>query len=74
LKRKSLGVIGVAVAAVIIGGGAYLYFTQFAPQSVIQTNPDTVNCRHGNVLANVDRPSRFTVLSTCEMAVGIVMT
>lgn len=38
----------------------------------MQTNSDAANCRQGNVLANVDRPSRFTVLSTCEMAMGTV--
>ena len=74
MKRKSSYIVaGIAAAVIIIGGGGtYIYFTQFAPQSVMQTNPDTVNCRQGNVLANVDRPSRFTVLSTCEMAVGLV--
>jgi hypothetical protein len=38
----------------------------------MQANLDTVNCRQGNVLAGVERPARFTVLSTCETAIGIV--
>ena len=71
MKRRSLIIIGIIPAALFIGGGAYVYFTQFAPQAVMQTNSAT-NCRQGNVLANVDRPSRFTVLSTCEMAAGTV--
>jgi len=72
VKKRSLIIIAVIPAALIVGGGIYLYFTQFAPQSVMQANPDTVNCRQGNVLADVQRPARFTVLSTCQMAVGIV--
>ncbi len=72
MKRRSLIIICVIPAALIIGGGTWLYVTQFAPKTVMQTNPDRVNCRQGNVLANVDRPSRFTVLSTCETAIGIV--
>jgi hypothetical protein len=74
LKRKSSVIIVgiVAAAAIIIGGGTYIYVTQFAPQTVMQMNPDTVNCRQGNVLDGVERQARFTVLSTCEMAIGIV--
>lgn len=73
MKRRTLIIIGIIPAALIIGGGGtWLYVTQFAPKIAMQTNPDSINCRQGNVLANVDRPSRFTVLSTCETAVGIV--
>jgi hypothetical protein len=73
LKRKKYLVIaGIVVAAILTGGGTYIYFTQFAPQIVIQTNPDTVSCRQGNVLDGVERQARFTVLSTCKMAIGIV--
>ncbi|HEX2615384.1 MAG TPA: hypothetical protein VHL10_07810 [Nitrososphaera sp.] len=72
MKRRSLIIIGIIPAALIIGGGTYIYVTQFAPQTVMQTNPDTVNCRQGNVLDGVVRPTRFTVLSTCEMAIGTV--
>ncbi len=72
MKRRSFIIICVIPAALVIGGGTWLYVTQFAPKTVMQTNPDRVNCRQGNVLANVDRPSRFTVLSTCETAIGIV--
>jgi hypothetical protein len=69
---KSLVIAGIIVAAILASGGTYIYFTQFAPQTVIQTNPDTVNCRQGNVLDGVERQARFTVLSTCEIAIGIV--
>jgi hypothetical protein len=73
LKRKSLVIVaGIAAAAIIIGGGTYIYVTQFAPQIVMQTNPDTENCRQENVLDGVERQARFTVLSTCEIAIGIV--
>ena len=73
MKRKSLViVIGIVAIIIIGGGGIYLYVTQFAPQIVMQTNPDTVNCRQGNVLDGVERQARFAVLSPCEMAIGIV--
>src|SRR5919198_6638680 len=72
MKRRSLIIIGIIPAALIIGVGTWLYVTQFAPKTVMQTNPDTVNCRQGNVLDGVERQARFTVLSTCEMAIGIV--
>lgn len=73
MKRRTLIIIGIIPTALIIGGdGTWLYVTQFAPKIAMQTNPDSITCRQGNVLANVDRPSRFTVLSTCETAVGIV--
>ena len=72
MKRRSLIIIGIIPAALIIGGGIYIYVTQFAPQTVMQTNSDATNCRQGNVLDGVMRPARFTVLSTCEMAIGVV--
>lgn len=65
-------IIAIVPAIILIGAGTFLYITQFAPQTVMQTNPDTANCRQGNVLEGVERPARFTVLSTCEMAIGIV--
>lgn len=73
MKRKSLIIIIVAViGAVIVAGGSYAYARYFGPQTVLQTDSDKVNCRQGNVLDGVDRQARFTVLSTCEMAIGIV--
>jgi hypothetical protein len=72
LKRRSLIIIAIIPTAIIIGGGTFIYATQFAPQTVMQTSPDTINCRQGNVLDGVERPARFTVLSTCEIAIGIV--
>lgn len=72
MKRKSLTIIGAIAAAIIIGGGLYAYAKYFGPQTVVQTNPDTANCRQGNIFDGVDRQSRFTVLSTCETAVGVV--
>ena len=72
MNRKSLGIIGILVAVAIIAGGAYAYAKYFGPQTVLQTNSDAENCRQGNIFDGVDRQSRFTVLSTCEMAIGIV--
>ncbi len=67
----------VIVAAVIIssggdGGSTYIYLTQFSPRTVMQTNPNTVNCRQRNLLYAVEKQARFTVLSTCEIAGSIV--
>ena len=59
-------------AAVAIGAALIAYGVYFGPQTVNQTNPDTVHCRQGNVLDGVDRQARFTVLSTCEHAIGVV--
>lgn len=72
MKNKSLVIAGIVAAAVIIGGGTYAYIRYFGTQTVIQTNPDKDNCRQGNIFDGVDRQARFTVLSTCETAVGIV--
>jgi cell division protein YceG involved in septum cleavage len=72
LGRQLLFVIIVAAALVVVSGSIYVYAIYSGPQTVMQTNPDTVNCRQGNVLDSVDRQARFTVLSTCKMAVGIV--
>lgn len=72
MKRKSLAIISVIATAIIIGGGLYAYARYFGPQRVVQTNPDAVNCRQGNIFEGVDRQARFSVLSTCETAVGVV--
>lgn len=69
---RKLAIAGIAAAVIIAGGGAYLYLKYFGPQTVAQTNADAANCRQGNVLDGVGREARFTVLSTCEMAVGTV--
>jgi hypothetical protein len=71
-KSKKRIIIGSVIAAVLAGAGIVAYAEYFGPQVVMQTNPDTINCRQGNVLDGVDRQARFTVLSTCEKAVGIV--
>ena len=44
----------------------------FWPKTVLQTNPDTINCKQGNVLDSEDRQARFTILSTCEKVIGVV--
>lgn len=62
----------VAAVLVALAGGTLSYTKYFGPQNVIQTNPDSENCRQGNIFDGVDRQSRFTALSTCEKAVGIV--
>jgi len=72
MKRKTAIIISIVVIAVFSAGGTYAYTKYFGPQIVLQTNPDKVNCRQGNVLDGVDRQARFTVLSTCENVIGIV--
>ena len=58
--------------AVLLAGGLYAYKNYFGPQVVIQTNPDKLNCRNGNVPDGVEGQARFTVLSICEKVIGIV--
>jgi len=72
LKRKSLIIGGYIASIVAIAGGSLAYTQYFGPKTVKQTNPDTANCRQGNIFDGVDMQARFTVLSTCETAVGIV--
>lgn len=50
----------------------YAYTNYFGTQSVLQTNHNEQNCRQGNIFDGADRQARFSVLSTCEKAVGIV--
>jgi hypothetical protein len=59
------------IAVVVLGGGLIAYAKYFGPQTVMQTNTDS-SCRQGNIMDGVDRQARFTVLSTCEKAIGIV--
>jgi hypothetical protein len=72
MKIKTLIIYSIITVAVLSAGGLYAYTNYFGPQTVMQTNPDKLNCRQGNVLDGVDRQARFTVLSTCEKVVGIV--
>ena len=73
VEIKTTVIIGIITIAVVLSdGGIYLYERVLGPQTVIQTNPDTVNCRQGNIFDGVTRQARFTVLSTCEKVVGIV--
>jgi hypothetical protein len=76
MKRKKTliitSIIIVVVAVILSTIGTYLYTRVFGPQTVIQSNPDKVNCRQGNILDGVWGPIRFTVLSTCQKVVGIV--
>jgi hypothetical protein len=72
MKIKTLIIYSIITVAVLSAGGLYAYTNYFGPQTVIQTNPDKLNCRQGNVLDGVIRQARFTVLSTCEKVIGIV--
>ena len=60
------------VVAVVAFAATYAYVNYFGPKTVLQANPDSINCRQGNVLDGVDRQARFTVLSTCEKVIGVV--
>lgn len=64
--------IAAAVALIVIGGAAFAYARYFGTQTIIQTNPDSTHCKQGNIFDGVDRQARFTVLSTCEHAIGVV--
>jgi hypothetical protein len=72
MQRNTSIIVAAAAVLIVIGGGLFAYTRYFGPQSVIQTNPDAIYCRQGNIFDGVDRQARFTVLSTCEKAIGIV--
>lgn len=72
MQRKTSVVIVAAVALIVIGGAAFAYARYFGTQTVVQTNPDSTHCKQGNIFDGVDRQARFTVLSTCEHAIGVV--
>ena len=40
---------------IISFGVTYAYANYFGPKIVLQTNPDSINCRQGNVLDGEDR-------------------
>jgi hypothetical protein len=65
-------VIFISIFVVIVIALIYSYTNYFGPQYVLQTNYDEQNCKPGNIFEGVDRQARFSVLSTCEKAVGIV--
>jgi len=72
MKRRTALIISIIVAVTFSVGGVYLYAKILGPQTVMQTNPDKVNCRQGNIFDGVTRQARFTVLSTCGRVVGKV--
>ena len=65
-------VISISIFLIVIATLIYSYTNYFGPQYVLQINQDTENCKQGNIFEGVDRQARFSVLSTCEKAVGIV--
>jgi hypothetical protein len=72
MKRETTIISLVIIAIILSTGGIYLYERVLGPQTVMQTNPDKMNCRQGNIFDGVTGQARFTVLSTCEKVVGIV--
>jgi hypothetical protein len=72
MQRKTSIIVAVVAALIVIGGGLFAYSRYFGPQYVLQTSPDDTHCRQGNIFDGVDRQARFTVLSTCEKAIGVV--
>jgi hypothetical protein len=72
MQRRTSIIIAVAAALIILGGAVFAYARYFGSQTVVQTNPDSAHCRQGNIFDGVDRQARFTVLSTCEHAIGVV--
>ena len=71
MKKMKLVII-ISMFAVISIASIYVYANYFGTQSVLQTNHDEQNCKQGNIFDGVDRQARFSVLSTCEKAIGIV--
>lgn len=71
LKKTKLVII-ISMFAVISTASIYAYTNYFGTQSVLQTNHDKQNCKQGNIFDGVDRQARFSILSTCEKAVGTV--
>ena len=71
LKKTRLATV-ITVLAVVSIASVYAYANYFGTQLVLQTNHDEMNCKPGNIFDGVDRQARFSVLSTCEKAVGIV--
>jgi hypothetical protein len=72
MQRRTSIIVAVAAALVVLGGGVFAYARYFGGQTVLQTNTDSAHCRQGNIFEGVDRQARFTVLSTCERAIGVV--
>lgn len=72
MKRKTTTIDILIIAVFVSAVGIYLYERVFGPQTVIQTNPDKVNCTQRNIFDGVTRQARFTVLSTCKKVVGMV--
>src|ERR671932_2488634 len=71
-RKRSITIVILVIVAAISLAATYAYANYFAPKTVLQTNPNKLNCRQGNVLKGVDRQARFNVLSTCEKVTGIV--
>lgn len=73
MNRKAIIIsLSLFAIAIISFVAVYTYENYFGPKTVQQTDLDKSHCRQGNVLAGVNRQARFTVLSTCEQAVGMV--
>jgi len=71
LKRTKIITI-ISILMFVSIASIYAYANYFGAQSVLQTNHDEQNCKQGDIFDGVDRQARFSVLSTCEKAVGIV--
>ncbi len=54
MRRKNVAIISmITIAAIFSAGGIYVYAKIVGPQTVMQTDPDKINCRQGNVLDGV---------------------
>ena len=55
MKNKRNKIIVIIIAIVIVFSATYYaYFNYFGPKVVLQTNPDSINCKQGNVLEGED--------------------
>lgn len=71
MKTMKLAIL-ISIFVVVMIVSIYSYTNYFGSQYVLQTNDDERNCKQGNIFDGVDRQARFSVLSTCEKAIGIV--
>jgi hypothetical protein len=69
MKRRTAIIISIIAGAFFSVDGLYAYAKYFGPQTAMQTNSDKINC---SVLDGAERQAKFTVLSTCEKAIGVV--
>jgi uncharacterized protein YpmB len=49
-RKRDIAIVILVIVAAISLAATYAYANYFGPKTVLQTNPDKLNCRQGNVL------------------------